>query len=466
MASKQAEEVRSSIRFIFQEIGRLIELERGSLSESEKWQFLASIPDPRFPGGHLPCGYAGLKEVDAISEKALKTRGLSGRVSHQELRQTTGLAVAKLAFANSAEALDTQVAKLLSGIGKAAKLLCKDTSFLFPCHLMTADRPESFTIGPVRFFSRQSFRKIIIDKIRSELGNTEARYNKIERDLIADSIRYYRNFRWVAEVHVKQASDEIALQLAKSLAGAALDCLHLTFGGNHSRHMRIGMDAPGRGTSAQLRVAGSGNLWASVSYGGQGHVGFDADWWDELTGNPAAAQTLESHSQLISLMQSGIGKRPIAIRFLDAAQWFGEAVRESHEAARIVKITNGLERLLIARQTPDIGETLAQRVSAICKLSFEEVTENQFYERARKAYRLRSELVHGDRSPGDDKVRKIVFDCEDLAEKTLKSALLCFHRVGLFGASANPQVFEAFMDDVVKRGDDALPQIGRVAAKA
>jgi hypothetical protein len=455
MANKQDQEIRAQILFICQEIDRIRNLNRKDLSENDRWDCLASIPSPR--GGTFPWGQKALKKVDEISEAALKMHNLLGRISNRELRDKTGLVVTKAIFASCDNGQDIEVKPLLSEIGKAAKLLCKDTSFLFPCHLMTAKKPDSFVIGPVRFMNRQTWQKLIVEKIRSKFFNSDKSETHNNRKLIARSVRHYRRFQWVAEVQVKNASNEVGEKIARSLVNASLDCLHLMFGGQRSHNMRIGSDAPERGRSAKLSVASNGELHGSVRYAGQGHVNFGDDWWDKTNNNLVAAQVLNSHSQLISLLQSGIENRPIAVRFLDAAQWFGESARDSHDASKIVKIITSLERLLIAKQPNEIAETLAKRVSAICKLGFDEKRSNEFYEDAKNAYNLRSRLIHGDRSPNDNRIKGEVFDCQELAEKTLRSALLCFHSGGLFSASTNTTRFEKFLNDVVDRGNEALP---------
>jgi hypothetical protein len=91
--------------------------------------------------------------------------------------------------------------------------------------------------------------------------------------------------------------------------------------------------------------------------------------------------------------------RPLSRRFLDAAAWFGEAVREESAAARVVKYVTALERMLMTDEAADITRLVSERVAAVC---FEMPSRESFEEwrsSTQRAYALRSKLVHGSLSP-------------------------------------------------------------------
>ncbi len=110
-------------------------------------------------------------------------------------------------------------------------------------------------------------------------------------------------------------------------------------------------------------------------------------------------------------------------RFLDAAMWFGEAVRSDVLSVRVVNYINAIERIVTGGNTVDIAQTAATRVA---DLVFDPGKSEEWQtNRASllKAYDLRSDLVHGSISPHNTDVSEGVAQCGHLAELLLVATL-------------------------------------------
>jgi hypothetical protein len=92
-------------------------------------------------------------------------------------------------------------------------------------------------------------------------------------------------------------------------------------------------------------------------------------------------------------------ERPLSRRLLDAIYWFGEAVRETSSAAKIVKYVTALERMLMSREHDDIAKIVSDRSAAFCWIGDSGKSLETWRNETLSLYDLRSRLVHGDMSP-------------------------------------------------------------------
>src|SRR5205085_2396212 len=129
-------------------------------------------------------------------------------------------------------------------------------------------------------------------------------------------------------------------------------CLHLIFGAGHSHKMTVGGPAIVRDKRGQISVLDN-EFQFSSSYGGPGSVGFKDDWLT-MFDNPEGQLTLELLGIALEAAVDPQMERPLSDRFLDAAHWFGEAVRESSPAAKVIKYVTALERMFMTDERDNI----------------------------------------------------------------------------------------------------------------
>ena len=123
-------------------------------------------------------------------------------------------------------------------------------------------------------------------------------------------------------------------------------------------------------------------------------------------------------------------QRPLGMRLVDAAAWFGDAVREPSPAAQIIKSVTGLEALVMTGEREEITALLAARAAAVAYHPALDKTFEQFEASLREAYEMRSRLTHGSLSPFDPEVEDYAPLCLQLAEEVISAGLELFESHG------------------------------------
>jgi hypothetical protein len=257
---------------------------------------------------------------------------------------------------------------------------------------------------------------------------------------------YYETFDWVAEVTIENCDPEVSAERGHRIVSSALDCVHLLLGSysdrmqvggfsiTNERRARIAFE-PGRPTSVGMTIGGLRNALGD-------------DWWGHLE-----AEAMP----IIKLMGIAIeeGYRlpdptPLATRFLDAASWVGEAVREKSPAAKLVKCVLAIERSVIVRDHKgDLSETVAMRGAMLAQRGDQDYSELRSL--MKEVYDLRSKLAHGSCSPTDRLVQERAWSAERLAQDIVVQALYEFGEVGLKDPTVTPKRLEEYYNALVRR---------------
>jgi hypothetical protein len=172
----------------------------------------------------------------------------------------------------------------------------------------------------------------------------------------------------------------------------------------------------------------TGELSISASYRGLGEVAFEEDWFSLFNCN-GYDEALRLCGIALEVAVDPRLHRPLSERFLDAAHWFGEAVREPSPAAKVVKYVTAIERMLMTDEKDDITTLVAERLAAFC--CSDESTRDRLRQEARRAYGLRSKLVHGSLSPKSDAIYEGVQLGADLGRDAILSTLGAWGETGL-----------------------------------
>jgi hypothetical protein len=436
--------IEEAIHFIFRECVRFANMPIDELKQIDKRDFFCKLPHP-FRDGDMLCGHVAEVKLRVIAEEALYLNKLAGRVTLDAMRDLLGPELVKRFLTEKREINCQQIDRLMSWLGRAAIRKCSSQTHFIPCHLMYVTEPAQISIGPVTFHSRKSFRNRIVPSVRAyDMGEGRP----WARRLLGGALRYYRGFKWFAEVTAPASDSEMSNQIAWEAITAAPNCLHLSFGANATCKMVVGGPRLERDNRGHLQIGPDGKLVVRLTLGGPGQIGFAPGWSSDLAGSEAEYFLKFCGVALEAAVDPGL-QRPISRRVLDAIYWFGEGVRETSDAARIVKYVTVIERMLMTEEHDDISKVVSERCAAFCSISKEPLGLARWKEDVLTLYNLRSRLVHGDMSPLSGEVRDGVHLGEKISRFAILSVLRHFGEDGLRAESVPTKRLARWFDAIV-----------------
>lgn len=423
------QELVDDVHFIFSEIARFRALERQwfetkspppELREGYLWE----LPHPTDKHNKFPCGRAGMTRLEGLARQAADRAGIGKQIDILTIRTPLAKALIRRFVLERREISISQVERALSEAARIAKRSLGTVTHYVPCHLMTAQSPDQFVVGPVRFLNRKSFRRVIAQRLwrsRSE--------NRGVSDYLGHVTKYYKSFGWVAEVSIQQCDEKLSEKMATQAVTYALDCLQLFFGPSHTSEMTVGGPAIHHDRRGKFTVKND-SIHISASYRGAGEVGFEDDWPKFFADSDGQHLLALFGVALESAVDPSLD-RPLSARFLDAVSWYGEATREKVLAARIVKYVTALERMLMTDEKDNITDLISQRTAAFCAdpRTFGDFASWQ--SKTQIAYGLRSKLVHGSLSQRDSRVANEAWQVHEVVQAAILNALSAFAEGGL-----------------------------------
>lgn len=372
-------------------------------------------------------GREAQRRLEEAAEKALRASRFAETVSFERYFKALKPAIADRFITKGAEVdLGSVDSVFTTALNEAAKARA-DSRHLIPCQLMFQAEPDSFSIGPVTFRNRETFKPVFEDLVK----DNRAREANTGKPTIADQvIGYFTNFTWVADVTVRGCDRQIGKERATQAVGAAVDFMHVLFGHYHSRNMVVG----GPGLDADIRAemeVRDGETKLRYSIGSTSAMGFPKGWSSML--DKIGPRTLvKAAGRAIEAITDPSKTRPLALRFVDAASWHGQAVRETSAAASIVKSVTALERLVTVVKGSDTVRVVTERNAAMIYDIRSDERFGEVLKRMESIYDLRSRLVHGMLSPFDPEVRHRRYEVLAATEKSLVNGLNLFDQDGLF----------------------------------
>lgn len=429
--------LKSDVSFIINEIERFSKISFDQLKALSREDLAPTLPHP---GGHgkLMCGRAAAEKIEELAKNYLAGHPLSGRLAAKEVVDLFGDELVCRFLAKGSEVNDTQIEEALSSAVSAAAAHLADVVHYIPCHLSWKEARNSFSIGPVTFHPRRVFFELIETGLDRYVGlsgappTMDAQSRENERWLLQSlrdqATRYYESFKWVAEVEIRGCDPEISRERAQFAVSSAVDVLHLLLGARFSVNMRAGGPRLEEDKRASIIRGGDGVVDVFVSRAPVGQV-LEQNWWEVIStgdGNyyrDAAGKSLE-------VTTDPDLKRPLSYRFLEALSWFGQAVRETSDAAQVIKYVTSIEQMVLTGEQ-DVSKTVKSRAAALCWEPGGDRHLHQWSDNIGTLYTLRSDLVHGLISPFDARVAAGVQDCEKAARCVLIRGLSYFHAIGL-----------------------------------
>jgi hypothetical protein len=420
----------ADVEFVLSECIRLNELTR-HMEPKELIKYLSQtnvsgyLPLPN--GGEILCGMDAIVRLHDLAMRALRESDAAGTVEAEKVYEALKRLFVPYFRDKDGKPQTAEVGALLAAAIDEAKRARSDATHYVPCRLMFVKRPTEFAVGPVTFRTAESFHELMSTRFATyaESGDSPEQRAQCAR-LLAEAQHYYNGFGWVGEVRILQCDPKTSKQRGLLAVTAALDILHLLFGAYHTDRMVAGGPRLAEDRRAHFHMDADGMLDVSCSSSSTSAVGFQ-DGWDKVFEREDFAFLLRTASKAIEPLVDPSIKRPLGVRFVDAASWFGDAVREQSQAARIVKASNALEHLLtIGQRSHGITKRLKERAAAVC---YDPGGAETFHELAAlfgRAYSLRSDLVHGSLSPFDPEVEQACEPVLRLAQRALCSTLAFF----------------------------------------
>ncbi len=386
---------------------------------------LSFLPDP-FGKGSMICGRAALQRLQILANIAIRNSDAAGTLSPKRVDEALRRIVVQHFFRDKYPVNAQQVQNALAAAVDAAKSDRSDETHFVPCRLASTTEPTQFNVGPVIFRPREIFDAVIKHHVEEmeEREKGAGLASGRDRKLIED---YYGAFDWVAEVRVLNCDRDISEERARRAACAAIDILQVVLGAGYTKRMVAGGHARANDQRTHLRLSRDGKASLSRQWQATSPVGLSN--LKEILADPEVAFLLKSGGRAIEPIVDASLDWPVSRRLIEAASWYGEAVREEFAAARIVKAVTALERLLITNEKDKKIATVSDRGAALASYPPSQFEFAGWKDRLQLAYRLRSNLVHGSLSPFDPEVRQRSSWCVWLSAEVLKTAL------GRFGVS-------------------------------
>ncbi len=453
MLSNKAKLVED-VAFIFEECARLNTMvNEGRFADIPREDAFCDIPHPwqNWPKGKMLCSRAGYERLEGIAKLALERAKIQRLVSIEPARKSMAEILVRKFVREKREIEIKHIDRAMSEVAGRSNVTRSNMTHYIPCHLMLSQNPSIFQLGPIRFLNRATFRQTLA----AHLWANRSKNHKLNKRVIFDAVRYFKTFSWVAEVTIIGCDTTFSEATATKAVFAALNCLHVLFGAGFSRKMTVGGPGIGYDKCGGFTVNPEGDLSYKASYGGPGEVGFNDDWLD-LFSDASAQEAIENLGVTLETAVDPSLRRPISERFLDAAQWFGEAVRESSPAAKAVKYVTALERMVMTDEKDDIAGLVSERVAALCLDEPTAENRSKWRSDAKRAYDVRSKLVHGSLSSTSEIVYDGVRLGAALGRQSLLSALSTIGAEGLRSNDVSNKQLGRWYDGLVAHADRVI----------
>ncbi|WP_242139628.1 HEPN domain-containing protein [Sphingomonas sp. TREG-RG-20F-R18-01] len=382
--------------------------------------------------GMFHTGDDGWEALGRLTQAAMFEGKIAARADRGAVQNILGTIFVRKFLSEALPIDQRNVARALSETVKTAKQLFRSLTHFIPCQLTSDPEPVGLSLGRIRFLSRREAKAVVRELLRAERA-ANPDLPAADRAHLLRAIQYHKGYRWFVQVPVADCAPKRSEAIAELAATSALDFLQVIIGARNSERMTI--DARPHlyeQTASIQRDDGSGRFSISTGWALKGQ-GLSKGWTTEFLEGEEAFAFDQAGAILESRLDPDLD-RPLSQRLLDAAQWFGEAVRDRSPSTRLVKYVTALERLTLTRKertdgAPDrIADLVSSRIAAMTTGLIPDRTFAQNKAAFKRLYTTRSELVHGGISPLDPKVPDAVRDANDYCEYAIGRALHMWDR--------------------------------------
>lgn len=407
----------ADIHFIVAEIHRLNSMsleERRTFFKGRPYDWLYSFPNPA-GSRYLPCGREAHMRVEKLALRHLVTEQyVRDKVDKKVFVEIVKAQISDT-FLRVNNAVDEKhVKKMLSRAVKKVAVNLDDLTSYIPCVLVSAENPDHFRVGPVRFFTMKRF-----------LRDNEATIKEQKvggKELLA----YYSHYRWISEVTISGCDVATSKLRASTVLEETLNVLRL-FMGQHASTIRQGHMPSSPLESAWLSRAKNDDFRITASWKTDDVIAND-NWFERLTEKSGISWILAERILARTVVPAAADDA--TTRIADASTWYSQAIQELQPAPAIVKCVAALERLTMTTRNKkvDVTKTITTRV-ALLGSEGNDTRYMQVLTLARKIYDIRSGLMHGSISPSHEKARALRTECLELTRFTILVAMEFFESI-------------------------------------
>lgn len=419
--------------FVVSECARVFELSRSGDREgySRESGLHDHLPAERgeFPHGHYSCSHAGILKLAEVAQARidgdpmLRARVRFGTYFNP-LKAELGVRCIKMR-----EPVTQELAReVLSAAKDAAIGKLTSATYFFP--VFAADEQPSknrYRIGAVEFErTSQFFERYANDWEASIARNIEewgAEAKALGHTLDANGIRsnydrirtHFKEHWWMASVHVGAAEDDIGYQRAENIIDHSCTLVRLFLRSWRGAFIGVSIHRRNERDAGRFMLTDERRYNYVLSMGlsqGDFVIGGFFENLRTVVGVPEIEGVLAKLPTWTALSAA-------EERLLSTINWFGEAWKESHIEAKIIKFAMCLECLVMTGAKEGLAELIAERVSFLIGNNCDE--RIKYFAEVKSVYNARSRAVHGDSAHGGLDYPKIARMAEDLASTAILS---------------------------------------------
>lgn len=430
-----------------------------------------TIPNPK-NGSFLIVGAEVTERFQAIAIRHLASNpDKKVRTNLESFVQQLGVKFSEF-FLQSEQPRSMDQANMNRWIGSALRATMKEhesATHYIPCALLFSRTVKKFEVGPVSFYHTDEFFRLHGDEIEKTREAKKIRHRQQVEEAIkkgfpaenaatADQstqlgnrltdglLDFYKRFNWFAAVQIAASDKKVSYDQALFTTRGALNIVKLLLGAGYTDRLRTADDPGNAGEAATLKRDSDGELFISLSSTPVDNIVGD-DWLEFLT--HGSGRFFDLSTRVLTICSEFEEPPPLCARFIDALHWFGEAVTEKSQAARIVKFVTAIERICGTgmeetakgdfRGVTDIVTTRAAILySVLEQVPFEKARNN-----VSEIYNCRSNLVHGSVSPFDESIVEKARHTYEFTRSILFAALDYYATLGFEDHSMNKNHLKA-----------------------
>ncbi|PVM90709.1 hypothetical protein DDF67_09800 [Caulobacter endophyticus] len=313
---------------------------------------------------------------------------------------------------------DAEDLALLQGWIEEAAAECRPLTHYIPCHIRLPQE-QTFVVGPVTFTPKA----LAIAEVEASLAqwaageDDDAAWREKDRRTTLD---YLEAFSDVARVTVQRCDPETSRRVAHETVQGALAFLHVMGGADRTSKVRSAGPAVQNAQRSTLAFDAEGKPFLTWTGDWEG-ARLDKSFWRWIQEEAQQAMAL-AVGLALQKVADRVDPPMLAARYLDAAAWYADAATETRRPAAVVKYLTAMERLLWTGEKGGVTRRLSERAAALC-FTIDPWNFEVLGKEIRRAYDLRSAIVHGRIDNDDPKIVRNYRLCDRVARDLLMTWL-------------------------------------------
>lgn len=419
------------------------------LAKKDKSDQLHSIPHPD-GFGLLLIGREGNKRFISLAERWKETQ--KEKKLDVDLNDFVGelkVGFAKTFIFDQKPIIKPTLEKLLNRAYKQLSSRFDQLTHFVPCSIVFHKNIPEFWIGPVRFLQKDKFLEIHQERLNKHKKKIVQRFTdnskkenetkeeqekvvefseKYANNLVDNIFEFFGGYDWVAEVTIPPCNKKVSKRRAIAAVEGAINVLKLILGEYHSRKMSVEYYSGKSAISAGLACTSDGSYIISVAKGAMGNL--PVEEWLETIGRNYNFFINEA-ARVIHCVIDPIVVTYLSERYIDALSWYGQAVSERAQAAKLIKYVIAMERICLTGEQKGITEILLNRATTLYISGKDKKEFEKYKKNIKEIYDARSGLVHGSLSPFDDSMESLSSDAGEIAREVLLYGLDLYCSLGI-----------------------------------